>query len=54
MVMAMKPEVRDKLTSAVPAQRIGDPDEVAQAVQFIFENDYFSGRCIEVDGGLRL
>jgi 3-oxoacyl-[acyl-carrier protein] reductase len=54
MVMAMKPEVRDKLTSAVPAQRIGDPDEVAQAVQFIFENDYFSRRCIEVDGGLRL
>ena len=54
MVMAMKPEVRDKLTAAVPLQRIGDPDEVAQAVQFIFENDYVSGRCIDVDGGLRL
>jgi len=54
MVMAMKPEVRDKLTGGVPLQRMGDPDEVAQAVQFIFENDYFSGRCIDVDGALRL
>jgi 3-oxoacyl-[acyl-carrier protein] reductase len=54
MVMAMKPEVRDKLTGVVPLQRIGEPDEIAQAVQFIFENDYFSGRSIEVDGGLRL
>ncbi|MEJ2602296.1 MAG: SDR family oxidoreductase [Gammaproteobacteria bacterium] len=54
MVMAMKPEAREKLTAGIPARRVGDPDEIAHAVQFIFENDYVSGRCIEVDGGLRL
>jgi 3-oxoacyl-[acyl-carrier protein] reductase len=54
MVMAIKPEARDKLTANIPAQRIGEPDEIAQTVQFIFENDYISGRCIDVDGGLRL
>ena len=32
----------------------GDPDEIAKAVQFILENDYVSGRCIDVDGALRL
>jgi 3-oxoacyl-[acyl-carrier protein] reductase len=54
MVMAMKPEAREKLTANIPAHRIGDPDEIAHAVQFILENDYISGRCIDVDGGLRL
>lgn len=54
MVMAMKPEARDKLTAMIPARRVGTPDEIAHTVQFIFENDYLSGRCIEVDGALRL
>ncbi len=54
MVMSMKPEAREKIESMIPARRVGDPDEIAKAVQFIFENDYFSGRCIDVDGALRL
>jgi len=54
MVMAMKPEAREKLTANIPAQRIGDPDEIAQTVQFIFENDYVNGRCFDIDGALRL
>ena len=52
--MAMKPEARSKMTSGIPLGRIGDPDEIAGTVQFILENDYVSGRCFEVDGGLRL
>ena len=54
MVMAMKPEVREKLTMTIPAARVGDPDEIAQTVQFILENDYILGRCFDIDGGLRL
>jgi 3-oxoacyl-[acyl-carrier protein] reductase len=54
MVMSMKPEALAKLSAMIPANRLGDPDEIARAVEFIFENDYFNGRCIEVDGGLRL
>jgi len=54
MVMAMKPEAREKMTAGIPLRRIGDPDEIASTVQFILENDYVSGRCFDVDGGLRL
>jgi 3-oxoacyl-[acyl-carrier protein] reductase len=54
MVMAMKPEAREKLTANIPAQRVGDPDEIAQTVQFIFENEYVNGRCFDIDGALRL
>jgi len=49
-----EPEAREKLSANIPAQRIGDPDEIAHTVQFILENDYISGRCIDVDGALRL
>jgi 3-oxoacyl-[acyl-carrier protein] reductase len=54
MVMSMKPEAREKMTGGIPLRRIGEPDEIAQTVQFILENDYISGRCFDIDGGLRL
>jgi len=54
MVMSMKEEARTKLTSGIPLRRMGDPDEIAQTVEFIFKNDYVSGRCFDIDGGLRL
>lgn len=41
-------------TAAVPLKRMGTPEEIAKSVGFIFENDYFSGRVIETDGGLRI
>jgi 3-oxoacyl-[acyl-carrier protein] reductase len=54
MVAAMKPEALAKVTAPVPVQRLGEPEEIAQAVDFIFANEFFTGRCLEVDGGLRL
>jgi len=54
LVMSMKPEAREKMTRPIPAKRLGEPDEIAHTVQFILENDYVNGRCIEVDGALRL
>ncbi|WP_370239018.1 hypothetical protein [Neptunomonas phycophila] len=38
----------------MPAKRLGKPEEIAKTVTFILENDYISGRCFEVDGGLRV
>jgi acetoacetyl-CoA reductase len=54
MVAGMKPEAREKLTSGIPLKRMGEPDEIAQTVEFILQNDYVSGRCFEIDGALRL
>jgi len=54
ILASMRPEVLDKITAPVPLKRLGRPEEIAHAVLFIFENDFFTGRCIEVDGGLRL
>jgi 3-oxoacyl-[acyl-carrier protein] reductase len=54
ILASMRPEVLNKLTEPVPLKRLGLPEEIAHAVMFIFENDFFTGRCLEVDGGLRL
>ena len=54
MVASLKPEAHERITNAVPLQRTGTVEELAQAVGFIIENDYFSGRILELDGGLRL
>ena len=54
MVAAMKPEAHDRLLSAIPLRRGGALDELADTVTYIFENNYFNGRVLELDGGLRL
>jgi 3-oxoacyl-[acyl-carrier protein] reductase len=54
MVASMKEAAREKLTAGIPLKRMGEPDEIAQTVEFIFQNDYVSGRCFDSDGALRL
>lgn len=54
MVESMKPEALARMTAPIPLGRLGEPDEIAHAVGFIFENELFTGRCVEVDAGLRI
>lgn len=54
MVAAMKPEALAKVTAPVPLGRLGEPEEIAAGVDFIFRSDFFTARCLELDGGLRL
>lgn len=51
---AMRPEMLDKLLKSVPLGRAAKPEEIWQAVRFVIECDYFTGRCIDVDGGIRI
>ena len=54
MVASMKPEMQEKFRQRVPLRRFARPEEIAHAALFILENDYFNGRVLELDGGLRL
>lgn len=54
MVASMKPEALAKMTAGIPLRRLGRPDEIAHSVAYIMENDYYTGRVLELDGGLRL
>jgi len=54
MVAGMKPDALAKATAPIPLGRLGEPLEIAHTVRFIFENEFVTGRCLEIDGGLRL
>jgi 3-oxoacyl-[acyl-carrier protein] reductase len=54
MVASMKPDALARMTSPIPLGRLGEPEEIAHAVGFIFESELFTGRCLEVDAGLRM
>jgi 3-oxoacyl-[acyl-carrier protein] reductase len=40
-----------RLKAAIPLARLGRPLEIWQAVRFILECEFFTGRTVEVDGG---
>ncbi|MDN3653270.1 SDR family oxidoreductase [Thalassotalea ponticola] len=54
MTDAMKPEMRERLEKMKPVGRLGTPEEIAHTAKYIFENDFFTGRVIEIDGGLAM
>ena len=54
MITAMKPEALEKMAAGIPLRRMGEPSEIGKTVEYILENDYFTGRIIEMDGGIRI
>lgn len=49
-------EKTDQLENQIPWGRIGEPEEVAEAVSFLTSEraEYITGSCIRIDGGLSL
>ena len=54
MAAQMRPEMLERFLSTVPAGRLAEVEELGHAAKFIFENDYFTGRTLELDGGTRV
>jgi 3-oxoacyl-[acyl-carrier protein] reductase len=54
MVATIPPKVKDRIVSTIPLRRFAQPEEIARAALFILQNDYYDGRILEIDGGLRL
>ena len=52
MTDAMKPEAKERLLKMKPVGRLGEAEEIAHTAQFIFENDFVTGRVMEIDGGI--
>ncbi|WP_415889837.1 SDR family oxidoreductase [Neptuniibacter sp. SY11_33] len=54
MTAQMKPEAIERMVAAVPVRRLGEVEEMAHTLQYIIENEFFTGRIVEMDGGLRI
>lgn len=52
--METRSSVLASAASALPGGRIGQPNEVAQAIVFLLTNRYVNGEVLHVDGGGRL
>jgi len=42
---------RNEAINATLVKREGKPENIAQAVAFLIENDFVTGVCLPVDGG---
>lgn len=54
MVAKVPKTILDKIIAKIPLRRLGKPEEIGHTAVFILENDLFTGRVLEIDGGLRL
>lgn len=48
---AIDPDLLKYYVSRIPLGRLGKPEELSHALRFIIECDYFTGECVEVNGG---
>ncbi|MFO1406965.1 MAG: SDR family oxidoreductase [Steroidobacteraceae bacterium] len=53
LLEGMPAERLAQVTAPVPLGRLAEPEEIAAAVMFVVDNGYYTGRTLEVDGGLR-
>ena len=51
ILATMRPEMLEKLIAPVPLKRLAEPAEIAAAAAFVIENEFFTGRCLDIDGG---
>ena len=49
---ALSEAVLKETIKRVPLRRLGTPDEIADGVLHVIENDFFNGKVFELDGGL--
>ncbi len=54
MTQSMNPKALQAMVQNICCGRLGTPEDIYRAVQFIFECEYFNGRTLDVDGGLSL
>jgi NAD(P)-dependent dehydrogenase (short-subunit alcohol dehydrogenase family) len=43
-----------QIAASTPVGRIGQPEDIAQAIVLLLENGYMTGTIIECDGGIRI
>jgi len=54
MTRAMKPQAQERMIQGTAVGRFGSAQEIAHSAQYIIENDFFTGRVIDIDGGIRI
>lgn len=54
MTAKLSDRVQKQIKSQIPLGRFGQPEEVAQTIMFLAQNDYVTGQTFVVDGGMTI
>ncbi len=54
VMSSMNADVLEEWIDRTPLKRLAEPNEIAEGVLFILHNDFFNGRILDLDGGLRI
>jgi 3-oxoacyl-[acyl-carrier protein] reductase len=54
MTEAIREDIRERIVGQIPLGRMASMEEISHALRFVLENDFVSGRVIEVDGAGRM
>jgi 3-oxoacyl-[acyl-carrier protein] reductase len=51
---AVTQDVLEHVKKETPIKRLGEAEDISNAVKFAIENEYLSGKILEIDGGLTI
>jgi len=51
---SLRQDIMEEWVKKTAVRRLATPDEIAQGILFILKNDFYNGRVLELDGGVRL
>ncbi len=54
MVVSLRDDIKENFVKSIPLRRFAEPSEMSDGALFILRNDYYSGRVLEIDGGVRI
>ena len=52
LIKAIKPEILNKIVSSIPTKKLGNPDQIADLIKVVIENNYINGSVLNIDGGI--
>jgi len=52
MIEDVPDNVLEKIIKEIPMKKLGDPENILNAVEFILRSDYITGSCVDLNGGL--
>ncbi|GAI26024.1 unnamed protein product, partial [marine sediment metagenome] len=53
LIRSLRPDVQEKLIAAQPGKKMGETQDIANAVLFLVSDEarFINGHCLHVDGG---
>jgi NAD(P)-dependent dehydrogenase (short-subunit alcohol dehydrogenase family) len=52
LIETLSAKAREEILRAIPAKKLGDPQNIANAIEFLIKSEYVNGAAIHIDGGL--